>query len=173
MAGRGRDFRSPSAETGSAFSSRIICCLSSLNLRSSSSSSCSSTLDPIRSDSWSFSTKGSSADANNNVWRSCSQRWPPSVLAELVVGKNYTQIRLQTHYQSRFCTHFLIEWENVSNTFDCYGRYASISPMSQQVKYSILAAERKMQKDSFLQNFKNKRLNVTFTVGIVGVFAAA
>lgn len=53
------------AKPSSALSSRIILCLSSLNLCSSSSStdsSCSSTLEPVTSDNWSLSTTGTSAN---------------------------------------------------------------------------------------------------------------
>lgn len=54
----------------SALSSRIILCLSSLNLCSSSSStgsSCSSTLAPVTCDNWSFSISGSSIDKTSTA----------------------------------------------------------------------------------------------------------
>ncbi|TNN64598.1 hypothetical protein EYF80_025225 [Liparis tanakae] len=63
----------------SASSSRIIRCRRSLNLRSSSSSTDSSAPDPISSDSWSFSTGGSSEKRRRprRLQNMCSSKQAP------------------------------------------------------------------------------------------------
>lgn len=75
-------------EPSSALSSRLILCLSSLNFCSSSSSTdSSSTLDPISSDSWSFSTAGNST--NKTTMAATSIMWGQPVLATIFVGYSY------------------------------------------------------------------------------------